>query len=860
MFDADVNNEYVRINYSSDVERARSFNLLGLTVPGAEKVYHSDWLGGYKYPILDWIAEQMGGSFYQILKMTRPRNAEEQSRLVTVLKDPNTLYAYPSGGTITAVQFNVWDNRTQKLEELGIDIKLSQKLFKRIKTFNRSFRSFYQTDETIKVVLVSDDAFSRHYGKLDPAMAERLMDGAFILSPHIVDKCMEQFEIGTTVFDEETIYSTEVFNRNTEVGEHYRKSMVFNARLFGPMEILNEGEYEPMGALKGQAYKDMGGLCETYGADVIAPYSAFKKDINITATSFFLIEPQNAKLGQMFSDGQTIANLPALYRWKDIYKSMGDWFDDTYEQLVNNQILSQWSDMSFAQFNADNPKMFDNSDVKAITMWNVRAWLTCGGKLSDSPWLFQQMGKNIYDSMHIEDPAKLRFPVICAARAQVISESLLRGIRGITDDEDESYSVPEGYAHWDKDLSVMVVSDMDYIEMYESHGGCDLDDFFQIYWRTMGDEQKIIICRSPNDWGEYSIFDYVPGDWFSTTTRFKDKISFPKVSSNPKLWDKRLSVAVADGTVKYEGLPEHEVHCDITEFNADYILAAIEDTADSAASVGINVNARQLWADSMKSHRPVQLCSMEDCIDAGVQGGSDAQVQAVMEDGANMVNYLIDNKIPIDLYLWKSKHEAFYPKAEVELYNGNITFLQSVRLTHGDAFKEKVAAYAETIPANANYDMIHALGNHYLGAGVALIRSYRLNIAKSNRNGGIDPGVWEIIAESLVRATLMHEEGQDRASFVMGLYSACLKLATSSGRITDQLVMQPNMFKFLLESLQFYGILHNLTVDDQGKLIRFKNTEWKFYDEKADKMQHFTDPVEYQKWFFSQNEEVNHAT
>lgn len=850
MFDVDVNNESVKINYCSDADRARTYNELAVQFSDSEKVYNCDWLGGYRYPILDWVSSQLSGAHYQILKANRPTTDTDEALLDLVLRDPNTLYAYPSGSAITIVQFAGWDNRKWSLANLGIDIKLGQKLFKRIKTLNRAFRAFHYTTDPIKVMLVGDTAFSRYYGEISDELGERLFDGAFIISPTVVAACMEQFDIGTTVFDDDVMFSSGVFNRNTEVGAYYKNSKVFNARIFGPMSIVNEGSYEELGALKGQAFTDFGGLCEDYGVDVIAPFSAFKEDLNISTGSFFLIEPQNAKLGQMFSDGQTIANLPALYQWRDVHETMGAWFEDTYKQLVNNKILSQWSDMTFAQFDSDKPKMFDVSDVNAITMWNVRAWLTCGGKLSDSPWLFQQMGRNIYDSMHIEDPRKLRFPVPSAARAQVISETLIRAIKGVTDTADDTCRVELGDAHWDKDLHVLVVNDHDYIEMYESHGGCDLDDFFQIYWRTMDGKRKIIICRSPNDWGEYSIFNYVPGDWYSTTTQMGSKIDFPEVSTDDELWADRLSEVLESGEVTYTGLPEHKPTSTSTEFNADYVLDRIKDTSASAGSVGINVNARQLWSDAMKCHREVQLCSMEDAIDAGVQGGSDEQVQAVIADGAAIIQELIDSGVPLDKYLWRSKHENFY-KEDVPTYNGNITYLQSVRHTHGTEFQRKVAEYAETIPENADYSLIHALGTRYLNAGVGLVRQNRLNIARMNRSSSIDPSSWEMLSESILMTIEGYAEGHERNSFMISLYSACLKLPTSSGKITDQFVMQPQLFKYLLEALQFYGVLCYLEVDGNGHMTRHRTQEWKFYDNNAGKMVHFTDPVSYQAWYFN---------
>jgi hypothetical protein len=813
MFEYISNLGNTRINYHSDSEYAAEMNIRHDNPEYL--VYHEDWFGGYSYPVLDHFISETKSNHYQILKINRPEFGEEEAELLAILLDKNTLYAYPDGGIITVVQFDGWDNTSSSLSDIGVDLRPSQKVFKRIKTFNRPFRAFRQNKAPIRVMLIGDSDFTEDSSIINAEDAEKLFDGAFIISQTLVNECMEQLEDKVLTFAENDI-SGFVIDRNSEIRESYIKEKVFNARIFGEMNIINDGEYPYLGAIKGEAYTDAAGICEYYGVDVIAPYSAFKTEVNFTDQSFVLIEPQPAKMGQLFSDGQTIANLPSLYQYKQIKYFTTEWFTDAFNRLKNNEIMESHSTLSIFNNKDSNAKIYRDDDINSLVEWNVRAWLMCGGNLTDSPWLFEQMGKNLHQSMRISDPNRMRFPIPCAVRAFVITCSLYRAIHNYPIDE---FGVNLGTAFFCEKMKLLVVNDNDYIEMYPSHGGCDLDDSFQIYWRTINSKRKIIICRSPNDLGEYSVFDYVEGNWHSKTTFNGKEYSFIEAPSDPDLWPDRLSETIKAGQIEYIGLPSND-HVDYgTEYNADFIVKAIKSTSSSAASVGINVNARQLWSASVGEHRPVQVASMEDCIDAGVQGGTDEQVQAVIDDAAAIMDNIISNNIPVDAHLWMSKHEQFHPKAEVKKFYSNMSYLQSVRYLCGKDFLNQVYEYASSIPLTADYSEIEKLGSHYLAPARSLMREYRRGIAKGLSVQSDNPN-FDYLSDTVVSYINLYEEGHHRNSFVMSLYLASLTTSTASGRITDQFVMQPAVFNYLMTSMQFYGLLGTPVVSSSGGINR----------------------------------------
>jgi len=82
------------------------------------------------------------------------------------------------------------------------------------------------------------------------------------------------------------------------------------------------------------------------------------------------------------------------------------------------------------------------------------------------------------------------------------------------------------------------------------------------------------------------------------------------------------------------------------------------------------------------------------------------------------------------------------------------------------------------------------------------------------------------------------------------LYSASIKVPTTNGTITDQVVMNNKVFPYLERALQFYGLANTVSckVESNGELsIRsFKNTEWWYLDSNGDLCK-YTTPLEFQK-------------
>jgi hypothetical protein len=825
---------YIRINYTTNVDVAETVNPLALhSNPPRPLISHPGTMGGYRYPILEKIA---AGKHFQILKCPLPGNSKPaRAALDALFDDPNTLYSYVEGTTITTIQVDGWDNRTQSLADLGWLVRSSQKTFKRFKTLNRPFRFWSNPDRQLKVYVIDDLAYaSDDVVDLNPEEHERLLDGGIVISPGLYKECLNNVEFPEV--------AGEVLTANVMRADAFRKQAqrfrTFNARIFGEFDYSGCGATEDFtqmrGQLKGQAFVDASDACERMGVDIICARSALKPEVSGIDT-FVLLDPQLAKY-QVTGDVQSISNNPALFEPEFIKRWMKIVLLSAFEDLKNDKLMEHWYNLGSPEFDSDNNVKHDQDDLISLTKWNARAWIMSGMSLKDSPWLFEQMARNIISIIHVKDIKKMRIPVPCAVRAQVISSSMSAAAG-------EDIDVQPGQLRWNRAHECMVVSDQDWIEMYESHGGNDLDDFFVGYWRTRGDKRVVFITRSPNDFGEYSMFDYVEGDWYPCHELSDGTIvEFPKVTDDPSMYPKRLSEAVRDKDVIYVGLPSEKMEPYSTGnewYGIEDIEYAISNNKDSAAVVGAAVNARTLWSVAKREHHKVQVCSMEGCIDTGVQGGCLEDINAVRDEAQAIVKEIIsDPALKIDHYLWTSRFARF---------NRDLSWTRLTQDTHiSQIHRHRVAFTKFFINMSTQYvtdlfdpkihpeptekfKKVHNLGKKYYRMGVQFLRFSRRAIAMSREDSeSLAPGfLWGDIHNYILGEIDKLPKITDRHDMIMAIYSACLKVPSATTRkISDQLVMNPAFFDRLMAALRHYGIAGHLVIDEHGHIRRHYDQSW----------------------------------
>lgn len=853
------NSGYVKCNFISDDQIAAAMNEASRASDVRAPATASPILmGGYTYPILNDLAQ---GARYQILKAALPKDGSPAQRrtLLNLATQQETVYAYTDAGDITVVQIEGWNRSATPLSLMGWLITADNKTFKRLKTLNRPFRLHNKLTRALRVYIVDDDAYSdSELDGFDEGEIERLLDGAFVISRELFTDCLQNVHFPQYSADD---MRPELMVNHYRAQEYLRQAQffhAFNARLFGPMAFSGIGPDDELhtrpGMLKGEAFINVSDeVMDRLGVDVICTRSALKFEVSSRMDTYVLLEPQKAKREGVNSDLQTMINLPALYKEEDVMSWTKNYLLMMFERLKNNEIMDAWFEMSSPFFNS-SARFFDQNDLTTLTKWNARAWLMSGRRITESPWLFEQLASAVAKTLRPSDQSKMRFPIPCAARCQVISQSFA-SMAG--DDE----LCPEGVARWSEDLEAIVVNDIDWIEMYRSHGGHDLDDFFVAYWRTINGERKIVLVRSPNDLGEYSIMNYAEGDWYPIMTLHTgEKIEFPEADADDELWATRLSEMVAAGQIIYTGLPSENDPGEKPEphpYGAADVMRLVENNRGSASCVGANVNARSLHALSTRRHRQVQLTTMENCIDTGAQGGSADDAAAVMAEAKDIVERLIrDPTVEIDNYMWTTRFATIFgtPFDRSRLTNNtHVSKAHRFRLQASRSFIEMARDYAQTrIVPNAD-PLVHRLGKRMLRVGYNTLRATRQQMVQMQAPGEQElvPGDWGDVHSMVLEQIKAYEKEADRHDFVLGLYSACLKVPTSTTRkVSDQLVMNPHIFPYLLEAMRFYGMAYYLEINELGRIERWKNEIWDLTCTECETVTQTEDPTQVQRYHF----------
>jgi hypothetical protein len=411
------------------------------------------------------------------------------------------------------------------------------------------------------------------------------------------------------------------------------------------------------------------------------------------------------------------------------------------------------------------------------------------------------------------------------------------------------------------ELGVHVVNDIDWLEMYASHGGHDEDDYFKCFYREMeggfhDGEKVVIVVRSPNGYGEYSIFRYVEGQWAPKWHKADGtEVTFPKV--NGRNWPKRLSSAVSYGDVTYGKFPSELRPKNRPNglYTADNVINDMR-IAMSGGNVGGYVNAVMAHSLVLHRHRKHQLCSLEKAIDKCINPDDIDDVRAIDQEAANIVREIIDSKKPIDIEFWNRRGFSRYltKEDEVTFHEGKISQVNKLSTQFFVDYSKKVREWAQqnAMPE----DHVLQLGQRMYFRALPILKSFRKNIWKVNSSettsvhGSIVRQSWESIYDTIVHAIESHDRIEDKHDFVLALYAVSLKVPTSEGKVTDQIVLNRFVYPYLEAALHFYGITRKpvctSTPDGDVKISYLKMVEWRYKDRNGI-VTRYNDPLEFQK-------------
>lgn len=814
--------------------------------------------GYYDIGCLRQALEHSGESYFRVGAVKLPENNWELDEIKKIIEHPSIQYALVDKNKVVFVQIGDHGTDLDKyapwmsiFNEMGYSVKGGGKTAKRLKSFHRPtlLNANFALNECC-IQLVQADDFSRYVFGKDYTLeeVERLLDGGMIISDRLIRKAIKNIPNYTpeeTDDPNEYIYNPVV---RRELINGLLNAKAFNVRLI-----------TPEGMLKGNAFVSSR---LPKNIDVVSWVGNLKTEITYSEGMRFLAEPQGAK-SRVHTDDQTLANFPMLFTKED----MESWLKEEYEKLfnsaINDQALMNWKNI-YQRSWRDKVDAEDEESQARMNYVGYR-WRAMGMKVTDSPWLFETL------TIGSAKPLEEKIPIACAVYEQIISESMAR-MAGF------DFEVEEGHIRRLNDLEVHVVNDQDWIEMYASHGGCDQDDFFKLFYRTMEggerDGQKVVIAmRSPNGFGEYSIFKYTEGDWYPKW-KLADGTEKTFLPVTGRGWPKRLSEAIADEDVTYTGLPSH--HNPMPKRISDHYTRqdVINDlvASTSTGSVGKFVNATMLWSSVFQKHRSIQTCSLEDAIDGYVQTNVVEDRVAIDEDADLMVREVIASGLPVDRSIWDATNRNFKsylkPGQWVEKYEGTITQMNTLCRKYFNEFSVRVRNYSQT--NIKTLPLVQTLGYRMHFTARYDLKKFRQLIMNTNsqmtndQGGRIDRQGWDMIYQTIVDKINSYELDNDRHDYVLGLYLITMTEPTSTGKVTDQIVMNRLVFSYLERALQFYGIGKSLDIMQQEDgSLEFRQsfvTKWQYRDPQTKSItDEFDDPVTYQK-FMMQRSPIVHTT
>lgn len=792
-------------------------------------------------PIRDILEnDDLDSNDVQVAALPIPSNNREYEIVEAIAKHPRIQYAIVDKDKIMFVRVGKKTGWFSAFAEQGFLLRGGSKTPKRGKQLHRptSLNAKFNIDE-LNVMVVEDTRFTDYDFSTpneevpswmqDPAVVERLLDGAFAVSTRVLEKAIANipnYNPNNSTDPEEYYYDDRLRN---EMINDFRSVRGYNARIIGPI-----------GMIKGNCF-----ICDLpEGIDVITSNANIKKELSNSRAFYFLAEPQWPK-PYANTDIQTVINNPKLFRKSDMEYWLREEYKKIFRDITDGKILADYKRI-YKRLWHEGDKI-DDQELHARMTYVGYRWVAMGLSVTNSPWLFQTL------ALSHAKPLQKRIPIPCAIYEQVIPESIARmcGWDG---------TVQQSTIRRCMNLGVHIVNDLDWLEMYESHGGHDADDFFKLFYREieggeMNGEKVIFAIRCPNGYGEYSVFKYVDGEPYPEWEDSEGiKISFPKV--NGRSWPMRLSESIRKGVVRYTGLPSENNPKNIQyseHYSVDDFLMNVKNTMTSG-NVGGYVNSVMLHSLTLAKHRPYQVCSLEAAIDGCTQTDDPEDRVAIDREADIIVREVIASGKQIDKFYWESRGFAYrYRDHDVELFNGKVTQMADLCVKYYQQYAQKVVEWAQE---NARpVEMVGKLGERLVLHAQADIRRFRREIFESNMNpdsftGSINRDTWEMLYEKIANHIDNFDRIEDQHDYVIALLHSSIKFPTTGGVVTDQIVMNKTIYPYLERAFIFYGIgsLLKLEVDNKGRqrVIDIVVDQWQHTDPEGN-VTVFDNAIDYQQ-------------
>jgi hypothetical protein len=561
-------------------------------------------------------------------------------------------------------------------KSLGLEVENGPKAAKRLKTLTRPFvfESGFGVGE-VAIKILADHEHPTKLTGLDAAGKEQLLDGAFLVGRSLADRVID------SVAPEHT-------DRWQDQRRRGRSTRLHNARVLIPRGTPG---CEEGGLLKGNAVivddDDM-----PPGASIVTHPCNVKHELRGWNEWRVGLEPQ-APLDAARHNLQLGLSLPQLVPPDEVQAWVTQEVYRVEAAITEGKLLDTFAALSDRRLHGDSgPDGLTSTLLQ--TRWTALDFFAAGHDFRHSPSLSEGIFRAHTAALVDAARGRVNPPIPCALTEQIVSQSLAR-LCGL------ELGVEPGTIRRVRKYGFSVVADEDWPDFCVDHGGADQDDHFILLFRTVQGRRRVIVLRNPSDVGEYSVFDYAAGDDFPTFTwRTRqpngsfaaEEIAFPDadLAAAPK----RTSEALRDGSLKVQGLPKGEA-AEGGKFTRESVLADLERVLQGT-NPGVYVNAKLVLNSVLGRQVEVLPATLEDVIDACVQGGSVEAMQAVRRAAKGFLNAVCASGLPVDSLLWQTRGDPTRVPSG-GLYDGPLT--QLVR--HGQAEVKRglarVAKWAQAV-------------------------------------------------------------------------------------------------------------------------------------------------------------------
>lgn len=733
--------------YELSVEEARAW-----LTPEVVSIYEpGDNNGGYK-PLVS--PEELS-----VYKIDLPKGDKVPVDLIelvveSILEESKAVLSYIDDGRLLFSTHKSMDQWMDPWLDAGIDVNWSPKVTKRLSQLLRT--SLWRAEHSgLKVLIIEDPD------------KEKILDGGFHVNavslrgwmdqtkPAVADKAIE------AALDklEDADYSDEAIEALTpeviRFLEDKRSKRWFLQRMkFEKAEAFNFRAICSEGLIKGQAFRTpeetMVDLAEELGwtpvsdvPDIIVHRANVKPELTkASGPSLIMMDPQLPE-NFVHTNVQQFLNFPWLFPVSHVCLWAREELARTRKAIFDGEVVDDIRELAELRETEEDSIMLHHR-------WMTAEVIGSGHDLRHFPKLAEQF----FDAMTkgiLKGGDKFTIKVPCAVRWQIISESMahMKGWNG---------EVEYGEIRIWKNHGLAIVSDEDWPQVIDNHGGCDQDDHFCLYFRTVEDIKSVIVVRDPSEPYDFSVFRFRDGDWHpeSKFLRFDAKgqvvdgeeitHTFPETIIPEDI--RCTSEMIKSGKLTVGKLPPASKPKGKWTYTQDDVIEQV-GVFYSGGSAGGYANAMMLYAMLHGGKRPDSLvCSMEEAIDACTQTSDPAQLALVQKQQDQLIRACFpkDGRVKVDAEFYEARNIwASVPRnvdgrplcKVIQDRNGRIAkviaFIRKVTKAYRDQIKDWAQSNHEVIPA------IESKGWSYSMDDLKALKTYRWECYQLSKNQDLSP-------------------------------------------------------------------------------------------------------------------------